>query len=95
MMLTKLLFPSFREVAAEAVYKERCIAVNNGASWAQYMSVRGCADDEHDIISILYTEEGLLSLDENLQGTAAAFGDDIAIECLATEYGGEVFVVSR
>ncbi|CAO2185212.1 unnamed protein product [Urochloa humidicola] len=82
-----------REIAAETIYKERCIAVNNGDSWAKYMSISGSAEDEHDIITLQYTEEGLLTIDENRDGRAAAFGDDIAIECLATEFKREVYVV--
>jgi len=39
-------------------------------------------------------EEGLLIVDENREGHAAAFGDDIAIECLATEFKREIYVVS-
>ncbi|KAF8040934.1 hypothetical protein BT93_B2990 [Corymbia citriodora subsp. variegata] len=82
-----------REMAAESIYKERCIPVNDGSSWAKYMSISGSSDDEYDIITLQYTEEGLLSVDENREGHAAAFGDDIAIECLATEFNREVFVV--
>ncbi|XP_051222280.1 uncharacterized protein [Lolium perenne] len=82
-----------RETAAETIYKERCIAVNDGDSWAKYMSISGSAEDEHDIITLQYTEEGLLTVDENRDGRAAAFGDDIAIECLATDFKREVFVV--
>lgn len=82
-----------RELAAETIYKERCIAVDDGDSWAKYMSISGSAEDEHDIITLQYTEEGLLTIDENRDGRAAAFGDDIAIECLATEFKREVFVV--
>lgn len=82
-----------RDAAAETVYKERCIAVNDGPSWAKYMSVGGNADDEHDIITLQYTEDGLLTVDENREGRAAAFGDDIAIESLATEFEREIFVV--
>lgn len=82
-----------REVAAESIYKERCIAVNDGPSWAKYMSISGSQEDEHDIITLQYTEEGLLSVDENWDGHAAAFGDDIAIESLATEFKREVYVV--
>ncbi|EMS51751.1 hypothetical protein TRIUR3_05437 [Triticum urartu] len=81
------------ELAAETIYKERCIAVDDGDSWAKYMSISGSAEDEHDIITLQYTEEGLLTIDENRDGRAAAFGDDIAIECLATEFKREVFVV--
>ena len=82
-----------REMAAESIYKERCIAVDDGSSWAKYMSISGSPDDEYDIISLQYTEEGLLTVDENREGHAAAFGDDIAIECLATEFKREIFVV--
>ncbi|KAI6686727.1 hypothetical protein NL676_032640 [Syzygium grande] len=82
-----------REMAAESIYKERCIPVNDGSSWAKYMSISGSSDDEYDIITLQYTEEGLLSVDENRRGHAAAFGDDIAIECLATEFNREIFVV--
>ncbi|EEF47434.1 uncharacterized protein LOC8286762 [Ricinus communis] len=83
-----------RELAAESIYKERCIGVNDGISWAKYMATCGSPeDDEYDIITLQYTEEGLLSVDENRQGHAAAFGDDIAIECLATEFKREIFVV--
>ncbi|XP_062206777.1 uncharacterized protein LOC133908667 [Phragmites australis] len=82
-----------REIAAETIYKEGCITVNNGDSWVKYMSISGSAEDEHDIITMQYTEEGLLTIDENRDGRAAAFGDDIAIECLATEFKREVFVV--
>jgi hypothetical protein len=81
-------------MAAETIYKERCIPVNDGDSWAKYMSISGSAEDEHDIITLQYTEEGLLTIDENRDGRAAAFGDDIAIECLATEFKREVFVVN-
>ncbi|CAF2349008.1 unnamed protein product [Brassica napus] len=82
-----------RETAAELIYRERCVPVNDGPSWAKYMSVSGSSEDEHDIISLQYTEDGLLSVDENRQGHAAAFGDDIAIECLATEFKREIYVV--
>ncbi|KAK3035864.1 hypothetical protein RJ639_033001 [Escallonia herrerae] len=81
-----------RELAAESIYKERCIAVDDGLSWAKYMSISGCPDDEYDIITLQYTEEGLLTIDENRDGHAAAFGDDIAIECLATEFKREIYV---
>jgi hypothetical protein len=57
------------------------------------MSISGSEEDEHDIITLQYTEEGLLSIDENREGRAAAFGDDIALECIATEFKREVYVV--
>lgn len=67
--------------------------MDDGPSWAKYMSISGSPDDEYDIINMQYTEEGLLTVDENRDGRAAAFGDDIAIECLATEFKREIFVV--
>lgn len=82
-----------RELAAESIYNERCIAVDNGPNWAKYMSISGSPDDEYNIITLQYTEDGLLTVDENRDGRAAAFGDDIAIECLATEFKREIFVV--
>ncbi|XP_061991304.1 uncharacterized protein LOC133709541 [Rosa rugosa] len=82
-----------RELAAESIYKERCISVSDGPSWAKYMLISGSLDDEYDIITLQYTEEGLLTIDENREGHAAAFGDDIAIECLATEFKREIYVV--
>ncbi|KAF8408445.1 hypothetical protein HHK36_007598 [Tetracentron sinense] len=82
-----------REIAAESIYKERCIAVDDGLNWAKYMSISGSPDDEYDIITLQYTEEGLLTVDENREGHAAAFGDDIAIESLATEFEREIYVV--
>lgn len=57
------------------------------------MSISGSLGDEFDIITLQYTEDGLLSVDENREGHAAAFGDDIAIECLATEFKREIYVV--
>ncbi|RWW69812.1 hypothetical protein BHE74_00022567 [Ensete ventricosum] len=56
------------------------------------MSISGSPEDEYDIITLQYTEEGLLSIDENRNGHAAAFGDDIAIESLATEFRREVYM---
>ncbi|XP_019052534.1 PREDICTED: uncharacterized protein LOC104592836 isoform X2 [Nelumbo nucifera] len=82
-----------REMAAESIYKERCIPVDDSLSWTKYMSISGSADDKYDIISLQYTEEGLLTVDENREGRAAAFGDDIAIESLATEFKREIYVV--
>ncbi|XP_020570730.1 uncharacterized protein LOC110017911 [Phalaenopsis equestris] len=82
-----------REVAAQSIYQERCIAVNDVHSWAKFMSISGSMEDEYDIITLQYTEEGLLTIDENRDGRAAAFGDDIAIENLATEFKREIFVI--
>ncbi|WVZ10310.1 hypothetical protein V8G54_014840 [Vigna mungo] len=68
-----------REMMVESIYKERCITVNDGPSWTKYMLISGSPDDEYDIITLHYTEHGLLSVDENGEGRAAAFGDEIAV----------------
>eukprot|EP00249_Psilotum_nudum_P018530 c26853_g1_i1 orf=597-1658(-) len=88
-----VLLGMIRETAAETIYNERCIPINDGHSWAKYMSLTGSPEEEYDIITLQYTQEGLLSVDENREGRAAAFGDDIAIESLATEFEREIFVV--
>ena len=68
--------------------------MNDGSSWVKYMAICGSPEnDEYDIITLQYTEEGLLSVDENREGYAAAFGDDIAIECFPIEFKREIFVV--
>ncbi|GKU92815.1 hypothetical protein SLEP1_g6490 [Rubroshorea leprosula] len=82
-----------RKMAAESIYKGRCIPVNDCSSWAKYMSISGSPDDEYNIITLQYIEDGLLSVEENKEGHAAAFGDDIAIEWLATEFKREIYVV--
>jgi hypothetical protein len=83
-----------REAAAGSIFKERCVAIEDGLSWAAYMKCVGGAKDEFDIVTLVYTEEGLLSVEENREGKAAAFGDDIALESLAMEWRREIFVVS-
>ncbi|CAM6124110.1 unnamed protein product [Calypogeia fissa] len=82
-----------REAAAESIYKERGIPVDNADSWSKYMSLAGALSEEYDIINLQYTEEGLFNVDEHRDGGAAAFGDDIAIECLANEFEREIFVM--
>ncbi|BBN01652.1 hypothetical protein MPTK1_2g09140 [Marchantia polymorpha subsp. ruderalis] len=82
-----------RDQAAESIYKERCIPVDDAESWAKYMSIAGTGNEEYDIITLSYLKDGLMSVDDNREGRAAAFGDDIAIECLANEFEREIFVV--
>uniref|UniRef100_A0A7N2R603 Uncharacterized protein n=1 Tax=Quercus lobata TaxID=97700 RepID=A0A7N2R603_QUELO len=43
-------------MVAESIYKETCVPVNDGPSWAKYMSISGSSDDEYDIITLQYTE---------------------------------------
>ncbi|CAH2057369.1 unnamed protein product [Thlaspi arvense] len=56
------------------------------------MSICGSSNDEHDIITLHYAEEGLLTVGENRESPAAAFGDDVAMKCLATEFQREIYV---
>lgn len=83
-----------REAAAGAILAERCQRVEDGPAWAAYMRCAGGTADEHDIVTLVYTQEGLLSVEENTSGRAAAFGDDIALESLASEWRREITVVS-
>ena len=77
--------------AASTLYQDLGRPVNDLDSWADYQALEGSTDDEHAIISLQFVEEGLLSVDvAEYQG---AFGDDLAIEVLATEYQREIFVV--
>lgn len=79
--------------AKETVYRENGLAVKDGETWAKYMAIgpHGEDDGEYEIISLQYIEEGLLEVEDD--GWRAAFGDDIALEALATELGREVYVV--
>jgi hypothetical protein len=78
--------------AASTVYQELGRPVKDLDSWADYQAIEGCPDDEHAIVSLQYVEEGLLTVD--VAEGQGAFGDDLAIEILATEYSREIFVVS-
>jgi hypothetical protein len=77
--------------AASSVYREIGTPVSDLESWAQYMALDGGHEDQHCIITLQYVEEGLLSVEPSLgQGS---FGDDLAIEVLATEYQRDIYVV--
>jgi hypothetical protein len=43
---------ALQEIAAETIYKERCITVDNEDSWTEYMSISGSAEDAHNIIAL-------------------------------------------
>ena len=79
-------------LAAETVYRDLCSAVQDVQSWVKYMRVDGSSDSEYRIVTLRYVQEGLLSADLEQQ---AAFGDDLALECLATEYQRDIYVVGR
>ncbi len=78
--------------AASTVYQDMGRPVNDLDSWTDYQAIEGSMDDEHVAVSLQYVEEGLLTVD--LVEGQGAFGDDLAIEILATEYQREIFVVS-
>ncbi|KAK9842222.1 hypothetical protein WJX81_001215 [Elliptochloris bilobata] len=69
--------------AAEAVFREVGAAVDSAAAWARYMALGGSASDAARM---------LLSVDVAGAGMGA-FGDDLAIECLAAAYGRDIYVV--
>ena len=69
--------------------------VDNTSTWLKYLSISGSLEDEYDIITLQYTEDGLLTIDENCDGNATAFGDDIAIDSLSTEFRREIYTVSN
>ena len=77
--------------AASTVYQDVGRPVNDLDSWVDYQAIEGSMDDEHVVVSLQYVEEGLLTVD--LVEGQGAFGDDLAIEVLATEYQREIFVV--
>ena len=77
--------------AASTVYQDIGRPVNDLDSWVDYQAIEGSMDDEHVVVSLQYVEEGLLTVD--LVEGQGAFGDDLAIEVLATEYQREIFVV--
>lgn len=79
--------------AASTVYTDLGCAVNDLDSWTDYQAIDGGCEDEHAVVSLQYVEEGLLTVD--VAEGQGAFGDDLAIEVLATEYQREIFVVSR
>ena len=78
--------------AASTVYQDYGTPVNDLDSWTDYQAIEGSMDDEHVVVSLQYVEEGLLTVD--LVEGQGAFGDDLAIEILATDYQREIFVVS-
>lgn len=78
--------------AASTVYQDYGRPVNDLDSWTDYQAIEGSMDDEHVVVSLQYVEEGLLTVD--LIEGQGAFGDDLAIEILATDYQREIFVVS-
>lgn len=80
-----------RTNAAGTVYEELGERVDDLESWARYMALDGSEQDDCCVVALQYVEEGLLSV-EVCEGQGS-FGDDLAIEVLATEYQREIYVV--
>lgn len=77
--------------AAGTVYEELGERVDDLDSWGRYMALDGSEQDDSCVVTLQYVEEGLLSVEVcERQG---AFGDDLAIEVLATEYQRDIYVV--
>lgn len=77
--------------AAGTVYEELGERVDDLDSWARYMALDGSEQDDSCVVTLQYVEDGLLSVEVcELQG---AFGDDLAIEVLATECQRDIYVV--
>lgn len=76
--------------AAEAVFKDVGRRVEDLDSWMDYMSLDGAEGAEHQLVTLQYVQEGLLAVDV---GHRAAFGDDLALVMLATEFNRSVHVV--
>lgn len=92
-----MLFTSLQGKGIRVCLQERCIAVNDrhnqdkspGQVQVYFWFCGGCVQHYHPAVQ----EEGLLTIDENQDGRAVAFGDNIAVKCLAADFQREVFVV--
>ncbi|KAJ0399223.1 hypothetical protein P43SY_001889 [Pythium insidiosum] len=81
-----------RMKAAEAVYSKFARAVVNAEAYCDYMAI-GFGENEHDMIALHYSRSGLVSVDCDPNQTKVAWGDDFALEALATAYQRDIFVV--
>ncbi|GLD98116.1 hypothetical protein PINS_up006813 [Pythium insidiosum] len=81
-----------RMKAAEMVYSKYARAVVNAEAYCDYMAI-GFGENEHDMIALHYSRSGLVSVDCDPNQTKVAWGDDFALEALATAYQRDIFVV--
>lgn len=81
-----------RVKAAEMAYSRHAQPVLNVESYCDYMSV-GNEGNTHFIIAISYSQSGLVSVDSDPDHSRVAWGDDFALEALATAYQRDIFVV--
>ncbi|TMW67111.1 hypothetical protein Poli38472_012227 [Pythium oligandrum] len=81
-----------RVKAAEAVYTKYTQPVTNAEAYCDYMSV-GNGENTHFLIALNYSRSGLVSIDADPENCRVAWGDDLALEALATAYQRDIFVV--
>lgn len=81
-----------RMKAAELVYSTFAQPVVNAAAYCDYMAV-GDGENTHTLIALNYSRSGLVSIDADPEGRRVAWGDDLALEALATAYQRDIFVV--
>ncbi|CAK4098561.1 unnamed protein product [Aphanomyces euteiches] len=80
--------------AAEMVYSEHAQPVLNAETYCKYMCVGSNFDSNtHFLISMMYSRNGLVGIDNDPDGRRVAWGDDFTLEALATAYQRDIFVV--
>jgi len=83
--------------AAEKVYSENALPVNNTENFCKYMMVgnpgKNEAPNSHFLVTFNFSAHGLVSIDNDENNNRVAWGDDIVLEALATVYQRDVFVV--
>jgi len=82
-----------RARAAELVYNERGSPVDDVQSWARLMACDGLGGGEYRAVVLRYCEDGLLDVDDDLAGSSATFGDELALLGLACELRRPIHVV--
>lgn len=81
------------ERAAEIVYSEYTQPVVNAETYCKYMTVGNGGKNTHFLVSLSYSQNGLVSIDNDPENRRVAWGDDIVLESLATAYQRDIFVV--
>jgi len=82
-----------RARAAELVYGERATPVSDVQSWAFLMACDGLGGSEHRAVVMRYCEDGLVDVEEDLAGTSATFGDELALLGLTCDLRRPIHVV--
>ena len=81
--------------AAQSIYSQYADPVVNAKTYCRYMAVGNTSSGKNIdfLISLNFTSSGLLSVDNDSNNTQVAWGDDIVLESLASEYQRDIFVV--